>query len=273
MIIPYKTDVEYYDNPISNIVIVILSIICFFIPFFSESVFYLMILKGWNVVGLVGHIFLHANIFHLLGNMFMLWIFGNAICARYGNFKFILFYLITGVIGGSCHLLLSDQPIIGASGAINGVIGAFLILYPKNKVNIFIWFFSLFPPTTIKIPSIILILIWFIFDIVGAIGGIGNTAFVAHIGGLISGILITIIALKMNILSYDNPHSLTSNTIKEDKKRTGKINSIQKVKYSKVQSDDYFVVKCPYCDNPMKASNKFVGKRVKCPTCSSFFNL
>ena len=196
MFIPYKTDVPFTDFPYSNILIIICTVLFSFVaPFLNESTINSLILSNWNISGLIGHLFLHAGFWHLIGNMLFLWVFGNAICSRFGNIKFLIFYFILGFIAAASHLIIDGNPAVGASGAINGILGSFLVLYPKNKVSLFVWFFFLFSPKTIYMPSIILIVIWFIFDILGAIQGQGQVAFMAHIGGLIGGVIITFLAL------------------------------------------------------------------------------
>jgi membrane associated rhomboid family serine protease len=130
--------------------------------------------------------FLHGSLFHLLGNMLYLWIFGNNIEDFLGPFRFVLFYLVAGLGAGLAHILLhpnSKVPVIGASGAIAGVLGAYLVLYPTARVLtlVFIWI--------IPVPAAFLLMIWF-FGQVMNVGLGGGVAWFAHIGGFIIGIFL-----------------------------------------------------------------------------------
>jgi hypothetical protein len=84
------------------------------------------ILNGWTLKGFFGHIWLHGGILHLLGNMLFLWIFGNAVCAKIGNFKYLPIYIGLGLVAGFSQLVFSGQGSLGASGAINGIVGMYL---------------------------------------------------------------------------------------------------------------------------------------------------
>jgi membrane associated rhomboid family serine protease len=150
---------------------------------------------------LLSFMFLHGGFFHLLGNMWSLYIFGDNVEDRLGPLRYLLFYLTCGMASGFSHLLLntgSNIPTIGASGAIAGVMGAYLILHPHSKILtlipiiIFPWF--------VEIPAFFFIGIWFILQVMNAAasqGGAGGIAWWAHIGGFIFGILFLKLALKV----------------------------------------------------------------------------
>lgn len=259
---PYKTDVQLNANPISNIILILFTIIIFFISNLNDTIYQLFILHRYNLLGLVGYTFLHADIIHLMGNMWMLWIFGNAICSRYGNYNYLILYVIVGIIGGVFHLAVSSNPVIGASGSVNGVLGAFLILYPKNKVHVYFW------GALLKIPSIALILIWFVYDVFGAVSNNDNIAYMTHIGGLIGGVIVTPLFSNLGKISYENPDNFLSYTI-----RSLQRNKMSQVIYKKSDNNQYFIVYCPSCAQPMKANEKFISKIVKCPNCNDFFLL
>ena len=141
--------------------------------------------------------FMHGGFFHLAGNMLYLWIFGNNIEDRLGHVRFVCFYAFCGVFAAYANAVadpLSTLPMIGASGAISGVLGAYLLLFPRATVHtlIFLGFFV----TTVKIPALIVIGFWAIIQFVngmvsaGLHGG-GGVAWFAHIGGFLVG-LVTI---------------------------------------------------------------------------------
>lgn len=138
--------------------------------------------------------FLHAGWGHLLGNMLYLWIFGNNIEDVLGKFRFILFYLLCGVIASLFHIaadLDSQIPMVGASGAISGILGAYIILFPKARVLtlVFLGFFI----TMIRIPAVVLLTLWMLLQIVSSLmsgGGGAGVAWFAHIGGFLAGMIM-----------------------------------------------------------------------------------
>ena len=136
--------------------------------------------------------FLHSGIGHLVGNMLYLWIFGNNIEDFLGRVRFVIFYLICGTLASIGHILTdlqSDIPMVGASGAISGILGAYLILFPFARVKTLV--FLGFLITIIRVPAIILLLIWILIQVFsGVIAGDGSVAWFAHIGGFISGMLL-----------------------------------------------------------------------------------
>ncbi|MEN8153646.1 MAG: rhomboid family intramembrane serine protease [Acidobacteriota bacterium] len=141
------------------------------------------------VPSLISSIFMHGSLMHLLGNMLFLWIFGNNIEDYLGMFLFSVFYLVSGIGAGLIHILFnfnSLTPVIGASGAVSGVMGAYLILFPKAKVKtlIFIFFFITF----VDIPASAFLVIWFIYQFFYAGGG--SIAWLAHIGGFLIGLVL-----------------------------------------------------------------------------------
>ncbi len=137
--------------------------------------------------------FIHGGILHLLGNMLYLWIFGNNIEDLLGRFRFLLFYLLCGVLAAVVHIVInpySDIPMVGASGAIAGVLGAYLITFPKAQVRVLVFIFIFI--TTMRISAFWVLGFWFIIQIFYAtgssVGGGTNVAYMAHIGGFIAGI-------------------------------------------------------------------------------------
>lgn len=139
--------------------------------------------------------FMHGGLFHIGGNMLYLWIFGNNIEETLGHVKFFLFYLFCGIIAALSHTITtpnSNIPMIGASGAVSGVLGAYLILFPMARIHtlIFLGFFI----QIVRIPALIVIGFWAIIQIVNGLvtQGIqqGGIAWFAHIGGFIAGLVI-----------------------------------------------------------------------------------
>lgn len=141
--------------------------------------------------------FLHGSLMHLVGNMWIFWIFGDNVEDRLGHFKFALFYILSGAAAMVCHFLVSPgspAPAIGASGAIAGVMGAYFVLFPYSRIITFVPIIII--PFFIRVPAVIYLGIWFILQVYSGtlnslVGGAGEgVAWWAHIGGFICGILL-----------------------------------------------------------------------------------
>ena len=151
-----------------------------------------LILSGQNLGSIFSSMFMHGGIAHLLGNMFFLHVFGDNLEDRFGHFRYLMLYLFWGVMAAFSHSIYAvatgqgDIPAIGASGAISGVLGAYLVFYPHAKIHTIIFAFFI---TTVRIPAIAYIPFWFIMQLVFAfIGQSGGVAYLAHIGGFIIGL-------------------------------------------------------------------------------------
>ena len=136
--------------------------------------------------------FIHGGLLHLAGNLMFLWVFGNSIEDRLGHLRYLLFYLVTGVAATLSHWFMeaaSQTPLVGASGAIGGVMGAYLLLYPRNRINTLVVFFFV---TVIRLSATWLLGLWFAWQLIQAMLSIGvsgqvSVAFWAHVGGFIAG--------------------------------------------------------------------------------------
>jgi hypothetical protein len=163
---------------------------------------------GQQLFSLLSFMFLHGGFWHLLGNMWSLYIFGNNIEDRLGPLRFLAFYLLCGIASGLTHFAVypaSTTPIIGASGAIAGVMGAYIILHPGAKILTLIPI--LFIPWFIEIPAVFFLGFWFLMQFINAAGdtgGAGGIAWWAHVGGFLSGILFLKLFLKMPTLGLSN---------------------------------------------------------------------
>ncbi|MBW1725815.1 MAG: rhomboid family intramembrane serine protease [Deltaproteobacteria bacterium] len=156
---------------------------------------------GQQLFSLLSFMFLHGGFFHLLGNMWFLYIFGDNIEDRLGPFRYIAFYLLCGITSGLSHLVLnlhSNMPTIGASGAVAGVMGAYLILHPHAKILTLIPIIII--PWFIEIPAFFFLGLWFVLQFLNATGthgGAGGIAWWAHIGGFVFGIVFLKILLVL----------------------------------------------------------------------------
>jgi membrane associated rhomboid family serine protease len=145
---------------------------------------------------LITSMFMHGGVLHIAGNMLYLWICGDNLEHSMGHFRYLAFYLLTGVLAGLAHVFSTAIfgqnlliPSLGASGAISGVLGGYLLLFPRRYIRMWFLLFSL------RIPALIVVGLWFVFQVMnglGALGGeeAGGIAYAAHIGGFIAGFLL-----------------------------------------------------------------------------------
>ena len=156
--------------------------------------------------------FLHGGLLHIAGNMLFLWIFGNNIEDRLGRVKFLLLYFISGIAATYAQTLVapsSGTPLIGASGAIAGVLGAYIVLFPRARVRTLVIFFLI---TIIDVPAIVLLGIWFAMQLLQGVGPAaagGGVAYMAHVGGFITGMILLVILRQRRVeppSAYAPPH-------------------------------------------------------------------
>ena len=201
------------ENPVNNksyirlIILIICSLIFLFQSFGGINSF-LIGYFGFKPVSLIDSsgietfspfltiftsMFMHGGWLHFLGNMLYLWIFADNVEDALGHKKFIIFYLFSGVCASLSQFIFdinSPIPMIGASGAIAGVLGAYFYLFPKAKVLVLIPFIIFF---TIRVPANILLLFWFFCQFININDEYSNIAWIAHIGGIISGLIYVVV--------------------------------------------------------------------------------
>jgi len=209
MFIPLKDENPTVRPPIVTVSLVALNTIVFFYQVFSPQGLNYFVLKMGAIPFEISHfqtvpgfpiarispflalfvsMFLHGSLFHLGGNMLYLWIFGNNIEDYLGHIRFFLFYLLCGLSAGLTHVAFNPRstvPMIGASGAIAGVLGAYFILYPGARVLTFVFLFVFI--RVVPIPAAFILGLWFIAQILN-LGIGGGVAWFAHIGGFLVGI-------------------------------------------------------------------------------------
>lgn len=208
LFIPYEIETLQQVRPWTNWLIVgacvIVSLLALFGGLPDEAIDPL-VLDGWSFPGLLGHVLLHGGLLHLIGNMIFLWVFDNAVCTNTNNFIYLILFLACTLLAAAVHVLADGSLAIGASGAINGIVGLVLVMYPLNRVSV-LWWIVLTGGTT-EVRAWVLILFWFAFDVWGAFMGGGSIAYWAHLGGLAGGIATGMLALKMGwieLTEYDN---------------------------------------------------------------------
>lgn len=149
---------------------------------------------GLSVSTVVTSMFLHGSWMHLIGNMWFLWVFGNNIEDSMGHARYVVFYLVCGTLAAAAHMASapgSAIPTVGASGAISGIMGAYLVLYPRVRVHTLFFFFIFI--RVIPIPAWVMLLYWFALQVLSgsaAAGSGGGVAFWAHVGGFVAGVVL-----------------------------------------------------------------------------------
>lgn len=202
MLIPYQVEAAHPRLPWVNFSLIGVTTLIF-IALLSgnllDDLLKAMILDGWNPTGLVGHMLIHGSLYHLIGNMIFLWVFGNAVCSKIGNAQFALLYLAMGLLAATTHNLFDGSPAVGASGAINGVVGMFLAICPVIRIHCF-YFFFFRVWGTFRITAFWIILFWFATDIYGAASNSAGIAYWGHIGGFLAGLGIGLLMLRFNCI-------------------------------------------------------------------------
>lgn len=259
------------------------------------------VLDRCSIKGLLGHIWLHGGLIHLAGNLLFLWVFGNAVCAKIGNILHWPIYITFGIFAGIAHLFFQGGAVIGASGAIMGVVGMFLVFFPTNDITCyFVWFFLLRPVChEFTLSSYWMILFWIAFDIFGASRGQGSTAYFAHLGGFAAGISLAILMLKMKwIVMEKDERSLLQlwqerNTPTPEPHRTsrglfphnfedqqtetdpgidaGKIDNRppepEYIDFEFIKPPEEFIRFVCTCGKKVKIQARYAGRSAKCPNC------
>jgi membrane associated rhomboid family serine protease len=178
--------------------------------FYSFGVIPADIVQLQNLYTLFTSMFLHGGIAHLLGNMLFLYVFGDNIEDAMGHVSYLLFYLLTGVAASGLQIALdptSTIPLIGASGAISGVMGAYIVLFPQGRIRAIVIMGVI---GTVLVPAWIMIGLWFLLQLfsgfmsLGVGGNAGGVAFWAHVGGFIAGAILVFLFRDRNAVARQN---------------------------------------------------------------------
>ena len=206
MLFPYKDDNPRILVPYVTYCIIGINALIFVLQFnlgisdpSAEKTFiyrFGFIPADFSLITIFTSMFLHGGISHIIGNMWFLWIFGDNVESVLGHIKYAIFYILCGVIAAITQIVVnpdSQIPMVGASGAIGGILGAYLVNYPKARVLVLIpfGFFS----QLIKIRALYVLGFWFILQFISSGGGV---AYAAHIGGFVSGMILILFFNKKN---------------------------------------------------------------------------
>ena len=206
--IPIGSDYRMRRVPVVNYALVAANVLIYLLGYNTETDRGVVLIKQFllypnspQLHQFFTSVFLHADFLHLAGNMIFLWVFGNALNDRFGHVGYGAFYLAGGVLAGLGHMMFSDAPVLGASGAISAVTGAYLVLFPLVRLTLLFWFYII---TTFKISSMYFLLFCFVKDAFLSLGGAGGVAYEAHLSGYIFGIGVSALLLAAKILPRDS---------------------------------------------------------------------
>jgi membrane associated rhomboid family serine protease len=203
---PLRDTQPSYSKPVVTVLLIVVNILVFLFEIslepFARNEFiatYGLVPDQFSFLSVLTSMFLHGGWMHVLGNMWFLWIFGDNIEDILGPFKFLLFYLLCGFAAAGAQFLANPDsriPMVGASGAIAGVMGAYLVKFPHSRIHtlVFIFFFI----TTVEVPAWLMLIWWFFIQFFNGVGTIGyshvseggGVAFLAHVGGFLAGIAL-----------------------------------------------------------------------------------
>jgi membrane associated rhomboid family serine protease len=216
---PIRDDNPHFLKPYATIGLIVANVVAWVLlqgigtePALSASVFGLGLVPAdtsWHSI--VTSMFLHGGWLHLIGNMWFLWIFGNNVEDAMGHFRFILFYLLCGVAAALAQIAAnpdSEIPMVGASGAIGGVMGAYVLLYPRVHVHLLVVLG--FHVTTFAVPAFLMLGYWFLLQLLSgwgtqAVQG-GGVAFWAHAGGFLAGAILVFVFRNRKLLDRHPYH-------------------------------------------------------------------
>jgi membrane associated rhomboid family serine protease/DNA-directed RNA polymerase subunit RPC12/RpoP len=264
-----------------------------------------LMLKGWSLRGLFGYMWLHGGLLHLLGNLLFLWVFGNAVCAKIGNLPYLLLYVLLGVTAGVVHLLISRGSVIGASGAIGGVVGMYLVLFYQNDITCVFAFWLIVPYVRVfAVSSIWMILFWMGWNAVGAlIPGSSHVAYFAHLGGFGAGFGIALLMCRKGWITMEK-YEKSLLQLWEERRHGGQKESLAAAYAQlglrpteaelqreaadsatppepefvppspretdpasiRLRGDGFIRTVCP-CGKPIRVTRQYAGRTVRCPRC------
>lgn len=203
--IPLRDTQPSYSTPYVTIGIIIVNVMVFLYQVSLDPyelnhfiAHYAIIPDHFQYADILTAMFMHGGWMHLIGNMWFLWIYGDNVEDVLGHGKYLLFYLVCGLAAGLTHVMLapfSRVPTLGASGAIAGVMGAYLIKFPHSRIITLVPVFVFL--TTMEIPAVFMLAYWFIIQLFSGVGSIGysniskgGVAWFAHVGGFVAGMVL-----------------------------------------------------------------------------------
>jgi len=199
---PYKDENPTKRFPVVTVSLIILNVVVFIwslTDFENIIATYGFTPAQFSILAIITSVFLHGGLDHIFGNMWYLWLFGDNVEDKFGRLKYSIFFLLAGIFAGIVHFLsdpASAVPAIGASGAISGVLGAYVAMFPRVKVKVIGYYMAM------ELPALVVIGFWFVLQLIfGAVSFLGESgsgiAFFAHIGGFVFGYIIGQVYMRL----------------------------------------------------------------------------
>jgi membrane associated rhomboid family serine protease len=203
---PLRDTQPSYSKPVVTLIIIVINVLVFLFqvsldPYYQNAFIatYGLIPDHFAFSNVLTSMFLHGGWWHLIGNMWFLWIFGDNVEDILGHAKYLLFYLVCGAAAAMTQVLVdptSRVPVVGASGAIAGVMGAYLVKFPHSRILALVPIIFFF--TTVEVPAALMLVVWFLMQFLNGIGSVGHShvqqgggvAFMAHVGGFVVGMVL-----------------------------------------------------------------------------------
>lgn len=204
--IPIRDVIPSRTTPVVTVTLIVLNVLAFLGAPPPDSPAFEMFIRQWGVTpanfgwsALFTSMFMHGSWTHLLSNVWFLWIFGDNVEDRMGHGRYLLFYLLCGIVAAGAQILsepMSNVPMVGASGAIAGVLGAYIVMFPHSRVLTLVPLFVFI--TFVEVPAGLLLGLWFAMQVLSGLGSLmvvdaqdmGGIAFWAHAGGFVAGMLL-----------------------------------------------------------------------------------
>jgi len=203
MVIPIRDSQRSYSTPLVVTGLILINVLVFLyelsLDSFTRNDFvavFGLVPERFNWISVFTSMFLHGGWMHLLGNMLFLWVYGDNVEDILGHWQFLIFYLGCGVAAALAQYAMAPDsrvPMVGASGAIAGVMGAYMVKFPHSRIVLAGWFIIIF---TFELPAYVVLLYWFVLQFISGVGSVaqiasrGGVAFFAHIGGFVAGAIM-----------------------------------------------------------------------------------
>ena len=214
--IPLRDTEPSFTFPFATVLIIALNVAAFLYEFSLDRYELNWFIAHYGVIptrfqwaDVMTSIFLHGGWMHLIGNMWFLWIYGDNVEDILGHFNYVAFYLLCGIAATMVHIVFNSDsrvPTIGASGAIAGVMGAYMVKFPRSRILTLV--FVVVFVTTMEIPAFLILIYWFVIQFFSGIGSVGHShlsqggvAWFAHIGGFLAGIALVLLMTKRDRFS------------------------------------------------------------------------
>lgn len=230
MVFPIRTDRRLQHTPWVNYALITANVFIFLLsPNLAQQQQlskYILDPSQPQLHQFITYCFLHAGFMHLAGNMLFLFVFGNNVEDRLGKIGYLGFYLAGGVLAGAGHAMFQQAPVLGASGAVAAVSGAFLALFPMSRVTVLYWFF--FMIGTFEVSGLVLLLLYFAYDVLQFLAKGGGVAYLAHLSGYLFGFVVGMGLLLLRLLPRE-PYDMLA--LLERRRRRAQFESITRQGY------------------------------------------